>query len=184
MKVGIIIGSIREGRKGANVARWVESSAGRRGDAEYELIDLLGFDVPLLTSPTHPMAAQRVYESPAVQRWSEAIDSCDAFVFVTPEYNHGVPGALKNAVDSLGPEWMDKTAGLVSYGSAQGVRAAEHWRQILANFRTVAVRSQVTLSIFTDLADDGEVKTSEQLEGDLTSMLDEVIDMAPRMAAG
>lgn len=182
MKTGIIIGSIRETRKGGNVGRWVESQASKRSDADYHLIDLRTFDVPLLTSPTHPMAAERSYDSVAVQRWSEVIDSCDAYVFVTPEYNHGVPGGFKNAVDSLGPEWMGKAVGFVSYGSAMGVRAVEHWRQIAANFRMVDIRSQVVLSIFTDLEDDGAVRTSERLEDDATAMFDELERTSTRLA--
>ncbi len=181
MKVGIIVGSIREGRRGGNVAQWVTSLAQRRDDADFEVIDLKTFDVPLLTSSINPMAANRSYESPAVQRWSAAIDGCDAFVFVTPEYNHGVPGALKNAVDSLGPEWVDKVAGFVSYGSVSGARAVEQWRQILANFRMVVVRAQVPLSMFTDMEEDGTVKTSPRIETDLTNTLDQVIDTAQRL---
>lgn len=181
VKIGIIIGSIRQERKGGEVGRWVESLAGARSDADYERIDLRSFDVPLLTSPTHPMAANRSYESEAVQRWSLAIDRCDAYVFVTPEYNHGVPGGFKNAVDSLGPEWMGKAVAFVSYGSALGVRAVEHWRQIAANFSMVDVRSQVTLSIFTDLTDDGSVQTSERLEQDATAMFDELVETTRRI---
>lgn len=181
MKVGIIVGSIREGRRGENVARWVEEMAQRRDDATFEFIDLKTFDLPLLTSAINPMEADRTYESPAVQQWSEAIDSCDAYVFVTPEYNHGVPGAMKNAVDSLGPEWADKVVGLVSYGSVSGVRAAEHWRQIMVNFRMVVVRAQVPLSMFTDMAADGTVKTSDRIENDLTNTLNQLIDTTRRL---
>jgi NAD(P)H-dependent FMN reductase len=182
VKVGIIVGSIREGRKGEHVARWVDALARRRDDADYELVDLKTFDVPLLTSPTHPMAAERRYDDDRVQRWSEAVDGCDAFVFVTPEYNHGVPGALKNAVDSLGPEWIGKPIGFVSYGSALGSRAVEQWRQIAANFSMTDVRAQVMLSVFTDFADDGSVQTSDRLERALTATFDEVVAAAARLA--
>lgn len=181
MKVGIIIGSIRDGRRGEGVGRWVHKLAQAHGDADYELIDLKTFNVPLLTSAINPMNADRSYESPAVQRWSETIDACDAYVFVTPEYNHGVPGAFKNAVDSLGPEWLHKVAGVVSYGSVSGVRAAEHWRQILVNFHIVVVRHQVVLSIFNDVDADGNVANSERLEHDMEMMLDQVIDTSKRL---
>lgn len=183
MKVGIIVGSIREGRKGEAVARWVESLTDKREDADFEIVDLKAFDVPPLSSPTHPMAANRSYDDAGVQRWSEAIAACDAYVFVTPEYNHGVPGALKNAVDSLGSEWVGKAIGFVSYGSALGSRAVEQWRQIVANFSMVDVRAQVALSIFTDLAEDGTVQSSERLEGDLTATLDELVAAATRLAS-
>lgn len=109
MKIGIVIGSIREDRKGELVGKWVEHAGAAREDVAVEVLDLREFDVPLLTSATVPAAADRAYDSPAVTRWGQAVDACDGFVFVTPEYNHGVPGPLKNAVDSLGPEWTGKT---------------------------------------------------------------------------
>lgn len=186
MKLGIIIGSIRDGRKGEAVGRWVEAGTRRHttDDVEFEMIDLRGFDVPLLTSGTHPMAADRRYESEAVRAWGRAVDACDGFVFVTPEYNHGLPGGFKNAVDSIGPEWMGKTVAFVSYGSAGGVRAVEQWRQSVANFRMVDVRAQVTLSIFTDFADDGEVASDDRLEGDLDATVDELVSMTAVLHAG
>lgn len=160
MKIGIIVGSIREGRKGEAVGQWVAEQAQGR-DATYELLDLKSFDVPLLTSPTHPMQAKKSYDDERVQKWSDAIDACDGYVFVTPEYNHGVPGALKNAVDSLGSEWVGKAVSLVGYGSVGGVRAIENWRTVLANFSAVVTRAELNLSIFTDWADN-EFKPSER----------------------
>ena len=153
MKVGIVLGSVRDGRAGEAVANWVaEGAAGR--EATYELIDLKAFDVPLLTTNTHPMRAKKSYDDERVQAWSDAIDACDAYIFVTPEYNHGVPGALKNAVDSLGQEWVGKTAALVGYGSVGGVRAIENWRTVLANFSIIVPRAEVNLSLFTDWSED------------------------------
>src|SRR5690606_11910969 len=123
------------------VADWVlEASRGRSGEAAYVSIDLAGLDVPLLTTSVHPMAAGKSYDDAGTQRWSDAVDACDAFVFVTPEYNHGVPGGFKNAVDSLGPEWVGKPVAFVGHGSVSGVRAIEQWRQIVANFAMPVVR--------------------------------------------
>ncbi len=116
MKIGIIVGSIREGRKGEAVGQWVAEQAQGR-DATYELLDLKSFDVPLLTSPTHPMQAKKSYDDERVQAWSDAVDACDGYVFVTPEYNHGVPrlqqptqkpdtpGANRKAPTRLPLEW-------------------------------------------------------------------------------
>ncbi|MEI2776747.1 MAG: NAD(P)H-dependent oxidoreductase [Tetrasphaera sp.] len=150
MKIGIIIGSIREGRAAEAVATWVLDHAQAHGGADFELVDLLKFDVPLLTSATVPGAANKQYDDERVTHWSQAIDSFDGFIFVTPEYNHGVPGAFKNAFDSLGNEWAGKTVGFVSYGAESGVRAVEHWRQIVANFHMAAVRQQVSVSRFLE----------------------------------
>ena len=82
--------------------------------------------------------------------WAAKIDSFDAYVFVTPEYNHSSSGALKNAIDFLYREWNDKVAGFVSYGSVGGARAVEHLRFVMAELSVATVRAQVALSLFTD----------------------------------
>ncbi|MCA1781672.1 MAG: NADPH-dependent FMN reductase [Dermatophilaceae bacterium] len=174
MKVGIIIGSIREGRKGESVGRWVHEVAGDRGDASYELIDLKSFNVPLLTTNVQPGSANRVYDSSQVREWSAAVDACDAFIFVTPEYNHGVPGAFKNAYDSLAPEWVGKPVAFVSYGGAGGVRAVEHWRPVVANFQQFGVRAQVALSTNTEWTD-GEFRPHERHLGELEALFDMLV---------
>lgn len=175
MKIGIIIGSIREVRRGDRVAQWVAEAAAERTDAEFEVIDLRAFDVPLFTSPTNPAMAGRAYDSPGVMGWSAAVDACDGFVFVTPEYNHGVPGAFKNAVDSLGPEWTGKAVGFVSYGADGGLRSVEQWRQIVANFQMVDVRAQVPLSIFGEVPAEGPLTPTEHRPRDLSTLLDQLV---------
>ena len=173
MKIGIIVGSVRRQRLGEAVARWVAQNAQARGDAEYEIIDLADFRLPVFDGDS-PMRSHKHYELPEVQRWSDAIDACDAYVFVTPEYNHSVPGAFKNAVDSLGPEWLGKSVSFVAYGADGGVRAVEHWRQILANFDMHDVRAQVSLGLFTDVDDTGFAPL-ERRSAELTRMLDSLV---------
>ncbi len=182
MRIGIIVGSIRDGRAGAAVGTWVAEQAGGRDDAQFELIDLKTFDVPLLTSATVPAAAKKQYESENVQRWSATIDACDGFIFVTPEYNHGVPGAFKNAVDSLGSEWFGKTVGFVSYGADGGVRAVEQWRQIVANFQMLDVRAQVSLSLFTEFGADG-FRPLDRRPGELAGLLDQLVGLTAKVNA-
>lgn len=173
MKIGIIIGSVRESRAGEAVGQWVLDAAKKREGADYELVDLRSFNVPLLTSATVPMAANGQYDSAEVQAWSAAIDSYDGFVFVTAEYNHGIPGAFKNAIDSLGMEWFGKTVAFVSYGADSGVRAVEQWRAVLANFDMVDIRPQVSLSLFTDFAEDGLAPLDRRPQ-ELDGMLDKL----------
>ncbi len=180
MKIGIIIGSIREGRKGESVARWVHDQAQQRdGGTDYELIDLKTFGAPLLEWEKVPGGAKKQYPHESVHAWSAAIDACDGFVLVTPEYNHSVPGGLKNATDWLYPEWQGKAAGLVGYGSEGGVRAIEHWRLILANYSMVVVRQQVSLSTFDEF-DRGEVAPNERRPEELGTLLDQVEEAAAR----
>lgn len=175
MKIGIIAGSIREGRNGIKVADWVMDVASKRDDAEYELIDLKKFNVPLLTDPNHPAMANGKYSTPEVQAWSDAIRDCDAFVFVTPEYNHSIPGAFKNAVDSISAEWQGKPVAFVSYGSAGGVRAVEHWRGSLANFGMFDQRAAVELNLFTDFDGQGNFTPAERKAEEANLMFDSLV---------
>lgn len=181
MKIGIILGSIREGRAGESVAHWVVEQAAEREGATYELIDLKSFDVPLLTSATVPGAANKQYDDERVTRWSQTIDSYDAFVFVTGEYNHSVPGGFKNAFDSLGEEWADKAVAFVSYGAEGGVRSVEHWRQIVANFRMHGVRQQISLSLFTEFGENG-AQPAERRADEIATLFDQLEEAARRFA--
>ena len=104
-----------------------------RTDAHYELVDIKDYDLPLLDEPIP--ASQGKYSQPHTKRWAEKVASLDAFVFVTPEYNHSTSGALKNAIDFLYAEWNNKAAGFVSYGSVGGARAVEGLRLIMAEIQ-------------------------------------------------
>ncbi|WP_114905985.1 NADPH-dependent FMN reductase [Ornithinimicrobium murale] len=156
MKIAIIIGSVREDRKGDDVGRWVKEQSADR-DATYELVDLKTFDLPVLTSPTVPGAANRQYDDERVTRWGQTIDAYDGFVFVTPEYNHGIPGGFKNAFDCIYPEWTKKAVAFVSYGAMSGSRAVEAWRVVVANADMYDLRAQVALSTFSEF--DGDTFT-------------------------
>ena len=173
MKIGIITGSTRPGRIGGDISEWVAKQAIGRTGAHYEVVDLADYNLPLLAEPTVPAAANREYECPETRAWGSKVDEFDGFVFVTPEYNHGVPAALKNAFDVLGPEWGDKALGLVGYGADGGVRAVEQWRGIAANLRLHAVRNQVALSLFTDWGADGFAPIDRRV-GELGAMLDQL----------
>jgi len=181
VKIGIILGSIREERSGASVAEWVVSQAAKRDDVTYELIDLKSFDVPLLTSATVPGAANKQYDDERVTRWSQTIDSYDGFIFVTPEYNHSVPGGLKNAFDSLGSEWANKPVAFVSYGAEGGVRAVEHWRQIVNNFHMYPVRQQISLSLFTEFGAEG-VQPAERRTEEIATLFDQLEEATRRFS--
>jgi NAD(P)H-dependent FMN reductase len=99
----------------------------------------------------------------------------DAYVFVTPEYNHGTSAALKNAIDYLFGEWNNKAAGFVSYGSMGGARAVEHLRVSLAELMVATVRAQVMLSLFTDFEDFATFQPDPRHEQEVHTMLDQVI---------
>ena len=117
LKIGIIVGSTRPGRKAAAVAKWVHDILKSRKDAEFEIVDIEDYKLPLLDEPVPPRMHQ--YGKPHTKTWSEKIASLDAYIFVTPEYNHGTSAALKNAIDFLFHEWNNKAAGFVGYGGAR-----------------------------------------------------------------
>ena len=173
IRVAIIIGTTRPGRKAEAVARWVHDLANRRGDAEFEVIDIKDFGLPLLDEPVPPMRGQ--YSQPHTQQWAATIGAFDAYVFVTPEYNHGTPGALKNAIDFLYREWNNKAAGFVSYGAAAGVRAVEQLRLVMGELQIADVRAQVGLSLATDFENLSVFKPHASHEVSLGVMLDQVI---------
>jgi len=173
IKVGIIVGSTRPGRKGEMVARWVYEIAQKRGDAEYEVVDIPNFNLPLLDEPIPPSLGQ--YIKPHTKAWAAKIASFDAYVFVTAEYNHGIPGALKNAIDFVYAEWNNKAAGFVSYGSASGVRAVEQLRLVMGELQVADVRAQVMLSLFTDFENFTVFKPAALQEKSVHAMLDQLI---------
>jgi NAD(P)H-dependent FMN reductase len=173
IKLAIIIGSTRPGRKAEDVARWVLDIATKRGDAEFELVDIKAFKLPLLDEPVPPSMGQ--YTQTHTRVWAEKIAAFDGYVFVTPEYNHSMSGALKNAIDYLYREWNNKAAGFVSYGSAGGARAVEQLRLVMGELQVADVRAQVMLSLFTDFENFSAFKPAPIHEKSVNTMLDQVI---------
>lgn len=172
IKIGIILGSTRPGRNGDAVARWVLDRAAARGDADYELIDLLDHPLPHLDEQIPASLGQ--YAGEHTKRWAETIDRFDGYVFVTPEYNHSTSGVLKNAIDYLYGEWNNKAAGFVSYGAVGGARAVEHLRLIAAELQLATVREQVALSIYTDFEEFSRLRPSDHQGATLDAMLDQL----------
>jgi NAD(P)H-dependent FMN reductase len=175
LRVAIILGSTRPGRKGEAVARWVYNIAKkqRSNDAQFDYVDIKDFNLPLLDEPG--IISQGQYTQDHTKKWSAKIDSFDAYVFVTAEYNHGIPGALKNAIDFLYREWNNKAAGFVSYGGTGGVRAVEDLRLVMAELQVATVRAQVSLSLFTDFENFTTFKPAPYQEQYVYTMLDQVI---------
>jgi NAD(P)H-dependent FMN reductase len=173
LRIAIIVGSTRPGRNGEAIAKWAYEIARKRTDADFALLDLATFELPLLDEPMP--AASGSYSQPHTRTWSAAIASCDGYVFVTPEYNHGTSAALKNAIDFLYNEWTNKAAGFVGYGYTMGARAIENLRMVMAAVQVATVRPHVGLSLFTDFEHMSVFKPTETQERNLNSVLDHVI---------
>jgi NAD(P)H-dependent FMN reductase len=167
LNIGIILGSTREGRVSPQVGAWVKEIADKRGDANYTIIDIADYKLPLL--------GEAGGDASGAAAWSEAIAAQDGFIFIVQEYNHSITGALKNALDYLREEWNNKAAGIVSYGSVGGARAAEHLRGILGELLVADVRVHPALSLFTDFENGTDFKPKEVQEDSVNQMLDQLV---------
>jgi NAD(P)H-dependent FMN reductase len=179
-RIAIILGSTRPGRNGEAVARWVHDHAAKRSDASYDLVDVAEQNLPLLDEPIPPSMGK--YSKPHTQAWAAKIASYDGFVFVTAEYNHGIPGALKNAIDFIYGEWNNKAAGFVSYGSAGGTRAVEQLRLVMAELQVATVRAQVALSLYSDFENLSRFTPDQRHTKSLDTMFDQLVAWSNALA--
>lgn len=139
MNIGFVLGSTRTGRFADRPAQWLLELAQQRTGAHFELVDLRDYPLPFFDEPKSPLR-----EPPAIAaRWRDKIASLDGFVFVTGEYNHGIPASLKNALDYVYAEWRRKPAGFVAYGNAGGARGVEQLRLNLIELQVAPIRSAV-----------------------------------------
>ncbi|WP_314195231.1 NAD(P)H-dependent oxidoreductase [uncultured Arthrobacter sp.] len=176
VKIAVVVGSTRPGRRSKQVADWVLARATSRGGADFEMLDLADYDLPLLDEPLPPSLGN--YQHEHTKSWAATIARFDGFIFVTAEYNHSVPGVLKNALDYLYEEWNNKAAGFVSYGSAGGVRAAENLRLIAGELQMADVRAQVALPFATDFENFTTFTPSNAAEEALEPLLQQLIAWA------
>ena len=173
IEIAIIVGSTRPGRRAEHIAKWVHAIAERRGDARFELVDIADFNLPFLDEPAPAMMG--TYTQQHTRSWAARINFFDGFVFVTPEYNHGISASLKNAIDFLYKEWNNKAAGFVGYGAGDGARGVEQLRLVMAELQVATVRAQVGLSLFLDFENFRTFRPASGREAKVTSMLDQLV---------
>ncbi|MFI9407350.1 NADPH-dependent FMN reductase [Nocardia sp. NPDC052316] len=179
-RIGIILGSTRPNRNGARVAQWVLDTAAQRGDAEFELIDLRDHPLPHLDEPMPPMLGPSAHAH--TREWAARITPFDGFVVVTPEYNGGVPGVLKNAIDHLCMEWADKAVGFVSYGVSGGARAVVQLRMVCSTLGMADVSRPVEISVLTDFENYTTFTPRDHHRTALHTMLDQVVSWSTALA--
>ena len=172
IRIAIIIGSTRPGRKGPAVAQWVHGLAQQRTGATYELVDLVDYNLPLLDEPVPPAMGPGSKEH--TKKWAAKIADFDGYVFVTPEYNHAPNAALKNALDYLFKEWNNKSAGFVGYGGTGAVRSVDMLRMICSNLELADVRAQVSLTFASDFEKFTTFKPLPHQEKTLGQVFDQV----------
>ncbi len=173
LKIGIILGSTRPGRNGAAIAQWVKDQVDLDTRAEFEVIDLADANLPIYDEAIP--AAMGQYQAEHTRAFAETIAKYDGFIFLTPEYNHSISGALKNALDFVYAEWNNKAAAIVSWGSVGGARAAEHLRLILAELQVATVRAQLTFTFANDFADFSTFAPNPGAVSAVEPMLDQLI---------
>ncbi|MBF6267211.1 NADPH-dependent FMN reductase [Nocardia farcinica] len=178
--IGIILGSTRPNRKGPQVAQWVLDTASQRGDARYDVIDLRDHPLPHLDEAVPPMFGPSVHEH--TRSWAARIAPFDGFVVVTPEYNGGMPGVLKNALDHVSAQWRDKAVGFVSYGVHGGARAVVQLRTVCGTLGMADVGYQVAISVITDFADQTTFTPRDHHTAALHKTLDQLLAWSAALA--
>ncbi|MCK2218838.1 NAD(P)H-dependent oxidoreductase [Actinomadura sp. ATCC 31491] len=170
----IIVASSRPGRTGPAVAEWFRARAAASGLFEVELVDLAEVNLPFLDEPNHPRLRQ--YVNAHTKEWSATVERGDAYVFVTPEYNHSFTAVLKNALDYLHHEWQHKAAGFVSYGGISGgTRAVNGLRQVVSTLKMVPVLEAVNIPFVQQfMAEDGTLRPNEVSEAAADALLAEL----------
>jgi NAD(P)H-dependent FMN reductase len=180
-KLYVITVSTRPGREGVPLSDWMLARAKAHGGFDVELVDLREVNLPMFDEPRHPRL--RTYEHEHTKRWSAKIDAADAFIFVTPEYDHGTPPSLINALIYLSQEWAHKPVGFVSYGGpAGGTRAVQMVKPILTSLKLVPLFESVIAPLFTKSITDGTFTASELQETQARGMLDALLKWVGALA--
>jgi NAD(P)H-dependent FMN reductase len=143
LNLKIIVGSTREGRFSSTAAKWIADIALKKGIFNVEIVDLIDYPMPFFDSAMSPSFKTSPYPDAMVEKFTSKIAEGDAYILITPEYNHSTSGVLKNALDWVYKEWNNKAVGFVSYGSVGGSRAVEHLRGITAELQMASVREAV-----------------------------------------
>jgi NAD(P)H-dependent FMN reductase len=174
-KLGVVIASVREGRIGLPIAEWFAAIARRHAAFDVELIDLKLINLPMLAEPHHPRLQK--YQHEPTKRWSATVAAIDAFVIVTPEYNHSAPPALVNALDHVYVEWNYKATGFVSYGGVSGgTRSVQTIKLLVAALKMIPIVEAVNIPFVGQLMDkdSGAFKGGEPHETAATVLLGEL----------
>jgi NAD(P)H-dependent FMN reductase len=187
LHIGIIIGSTRAGRFSEYPAQWLAELGLNRPDLMCTILDLREYDLPFLTDAINPSKKNGVYEDASVTRFAETVRACDGYIVVTPEYNHGYPAVLKNAIDHIKGEWGRKPVAFVSYGTLGGARAVEQLRLVYIDMGTVPLKHAVHIVAPWELRDEtGVLKagTLDMYEKAATTMFDDLSWWAKTLKAG
>jgi NAD(P)H-dependent FMN reductase len=182
LTLGIIVASVRPGRVGDKVAAWIAEAARQHGGFQIDLMDLAEVDLPANTSePNHPATGEYLHDY--TKKWSVRVAACQAFVIVTPEYNHGYPASLKNALDLVNKEWWYKPVGFASYGGVSGgLRAVEQLKPVVAFLRMVPLAESFVAPFVAQQINDGAFEPNDVQVAGTKAMLDELLVIGTPLA--
>lgn len=174
-RLSVVVTSTREGRVGLAIGKWFEEVAKQHGGFEVELVDLALVALPLLDEPNHPN--QRNYQKEHTKAWSARVAATDAFAFVVPEYNYGMPPALLNALDYVYHEWHYKAAAFVSYGGQSGgLRSVQMAKPVLTTLRMMPIPEGVSVQFFSKyMKDNGQFDPEGAFDKPTKALLDELL---------
>jgi len=174
LRLMIVIASTRPGRMGGKVGEWFKAKAEAHGRFSIDYADLAEINLPFMDEPNHPRLRQ--YTKQHTKDWSARVDAADAFVFVTPEYNHAMTAPLKNAIDYLNHEWQYKPLGFVSYGGvAAGTRSVQSIKPVADVLKMTAVPEAVVIPLFQRfMTDNGTFEPEQLIQDAAVTMLNEL----------
>ena len=172
-RLQIIVCSTRPGRVGHAIGQWMESVAKLDGQFDVELVDLAELNLPIFDEATHPIMGDYAHDH--TKKWSAIVSRADAFIWVTPEYNHSFNAATKNAIDYLHNEWRHKPSGFVSYGGiSAGTRAVQQLKPIFSALKMVPVTEAVAIPLANYPLVYGKFVGDPGLDGSAVNMLNEI----------
>lgn len=181
MKVAIIAGTIRKNRKSISVAKYIKDIADEINEAsiDFEVVDLRDYYLPIFDEALPPAAAKE-RESQKARDWSTKLESFDAYIFVTAEYNRSIPGCLKNALDYVSRELTNKAGAIVSYGSVGGNSAADSLRLVVSRLGVNLVRNQPNFINSNDFVDTNifHPKSQAKVGKQIRTMVSSTLDLA------
>ncbi len=173
MKIQIIIGSVRKGRRAEAVAKWIYSLAGEIKDVEFELVDLKDYPLPFYEESGSPRMLNDLI--PVAKKWREKVQEADGYIMVAPEYNHGYPAVLKNALDYTYFSWNNKAVGFVSYGTVGGARAVEQLRLVAIELQMAPIQQSVNLMMVHTLFDENGKMKDDSHDKHVHSFLEQLV---------
>lgn len=177
MKIAVILGSIRGVRRGSRVAKWLMPQLEKLKEIEVELLDLVDYPLPFFNEANSPEGLKGNYTNEVAKKWAAKIGQADAFILVTPEYNHGTSAVLKNALDWVYYEWNKKPVAFVSYapGAGAGIRAVEQLRQNVIELQMAPMDKALHISQVLEAIDENGILLQGRYAEQLVKVVDELL---------